>query len=193
LIATDQGQKIAPLIRRLIADCERAALEGDADWFRRQAKAIEKGGSKQRAQRAQFNAKVVYLLEHAWSETLGRPENWRRLSDAEREAFPNLRRVPHVVTFTPAGKFTDATASHIWKTVVDDAWEEPETQSLVKQQFAAAERFGLHKASRKKKRQTIEEVVAERYGFKIKEHAVDAIHDLAKRFRFALKKQPRKC
>jgi hypothetical protein len=40
LIATDQGQKIGPFMGKLIADCERAALQGGADWFRRQANAI---------------------------------------------------------------------------------------------------------------------------------------------------------
>src|SRR5262249_50694730 len=49
-----------PFWNRLCAEFERAVLNGDdaaaADWFRRQANAIEKGGSPQRAQ---FNAKVV--------------------------------------------------------------------------------------------------------------------------------------
>jgi hypothetical protein len=142
-------------MRKLIADCERAALEGDADWFRRQANAIEKGGSPQRAQ---FNAKVVYLLEHVTWEMLGRPENWRPLTDAEREAFPNLLRVPHVVTLTPAGKFTDKMASDIY-------------EALDKQEVNGV-------------------LVVEGWQFDSKERVMEAIHDLATRLQFALKKQP---
>jgi hypothetical protein len=37
--------------------CERAVLDGDADWFERQAKAIRKGGLP--PERARFYAKVV--------------------------------------------------------------------------------------------------------------------------------------
>src|SRR5262249_11485101 len=51
-----------PFWNRLHAEFERAALNGDFDWFRRQAKAIKTGGLPQRAQ---FNAKVVALLEQA--------------------------------------------------------------------------------------------------------------------------------
>jgi hypothetical protein len=79
------------------AQCERAVLDGDADWFRRQAKAIRIGGLPQLAQ---FNAKVVHLLKMAMFET--------HLQGDNRESF--------VVdaTATPAGKFTDAMASDIY-------------------------------------------------------------------------------
>ena len=161
LIATDQRQKIAPFMRKLIADCERAALDGDADWFRRQANAIEKGGSPQRAQ---FNAKVAHLfrieMRKMW-ETLGLPENWRPLTDAERKAFPNLTRVPHVVTPTPAGKVTDAMASDI---------------------YGALEKCELPNGL----------LLVEGWHFENKERVMEAIHDLAKRLQFELKKQARK-
>src|SRR5262249_8088631 len=147
----------------LVADCERAALNGDADWFRRQAKAIEKGGRP--SKHAQFYPKVVALVDQAWTKTLGRPENWRPLTHAEREAYPNLPpRVPHVVTLTLAGKFTDKMASDIWKAVVDDALKDPETVSLIEQQLAAGQSYGF----KTKKRQIIEQIVAEIYGFKTK-------------------------
>jgi len=194
LIATNQRQKIAPFMRKLLADCERAALNGDWDWFARQAKAIEKGGRA--GKRARFYELVIRLFDIAVCATQGRAENWRPLSNAEREAYPNLRRVPlrvpHVVTLTPAGKFTDAMASHIWKAVVDVALKEPETRSVIEQQLAAAESYGLTKGWRNKKRQTIEQIVAEIYGFKTKEGAMDAIHDLATRLQVELKKQRRK-
>jgi hypothetical protein len=103
---------VYPLRNKLCFEFERAVLNADARWFERQAKAIKKGIKLDK--RAQFNAKVVHLLEIAMWETLGRPDNWRPLTDAEREAFPNLRRVPQVVTFTPAGKSTDKTASDIY-------------------------------------------------------------------------------
>src|SRR5262249_40220506 len=154
LIATDQRQKSAPFMRKFIADCERATLDGDADWFRRQARAIEKGGLPQRAQ---FNAKVVYLLEHAMWESLGRPENWRPLTHAEREAFPNLRRVPHVITLTPAGKFTDKMASDIYN-------------ALDKQDINGI-------------------LVVEGFRFASKERVMEAIHKLATRLQFELKKR----
>jgi hypothetical protein len=155
---------IYPLWDRLRYEFERAVLNGDFDWFRRQANAIEKGGSPQRAQ---FNAKVVYLLEHAMCETLGRPENWRPLTDAEREAFPNLRRVPQVVTFTPAGKFTDKMASDI---------------------FNALDKTELDGRPLKRKRSD-EPLMVEGYQFKKKNRVMDEIHRLAEQLQFTLKKQ----
>jgi hypothetical protein len=159
------------------AECERAMLDGDADWFARQAKAIAKGGLPQ--QRAQFNAKVVHLLELAFWET------WAK-QRAEQE-----RKGRHMesATLTPAGKFTDAMASDIWKAVVRADLEEPKRRSLIEQQLAVAESYGLGKASRNKKPQIIEQVVAESYGFKTKECAMDAIRDFAERLRFELRKQ----
>jgi hypothetical protein len=181
---------VFPLWNKLCYEFEQAVLNGDADWFRRQANAIEKGGSPQRAQ---FYEKVVPLLDRAWGETQGRPENWRPLTDAEREAYPTLPpRVPHVVTFTPAGKLTDKTASDIWKAVVDAALKEPETNSLIEQQLAAWERFGFCKGLHNNKRQIIEQVVAEIYGFKTKAKAIDAIHKIATLLQFKVKKQARK-
>jgi hypothetical protein len=195
---------VYPLWNKLSYEFERAVLNGDFDWFLRQAKAIKKGGGS--PQRAQFYAKVVHLLELAMYETPGLPKNWRPLTDVEREAFPNLRQVPEAVTFTPAGKFTDVMASHIWKAVVDAALEEPKTRSLIEQQVAVGERYfktkrieqvlGKTKKQKrqslkikKQKRQIIEQTVAENYGFKTQERAMDAIHDIAKRLQVALKKQ----
>jgi len=161
--ATDQRQEIAPFMRKLIVDCERAALDGDADWFRRQAKAIEKGGLPQRAQ---FNTKVVYLLEHAMCETLGRPKNWRPSTDAERKLFPNLTRVPQVVTLTPAGKFTDQTASDILKHL--DAKRDKHARIIPDSDG---------------------KVTVERYKFVDVDSVMDAIRDLATLLQFKLKKQ----
>jgi hypothetical protein len=78
------------------AQCERAALNGDADWFEQQAKAIRKGGLPPRAQ---FNAKVVQLLELAMWGTQAKQDD---------------REQNHDLTLTPAGKFTDAMASDIY-------------------------------------------------------------------------------
>ena len=191
---------VYPLWNRLCFEFERAVLNADSYWFRRQADAIEKGGLPRRAQlRAQFNDKVVLLLEQAMSKTQGRPKNWRPLSHAEREALPeasaNLQRVPQVITLTPAGKFTDETASDIWKALVDVALEEPETRLLIEQQLAAAERWKLRggRHNEKQKRLNIERLAAEKYGFKTKELAIDAIRHLAdKHLQFKLKKQLRK-
>jgi hypothetical protein len=156
---------VYPLWNRLRDEFERAVLNGDFDWFRRQAKAIEKGGLPQRAQ---FNEKVVYLLEHAMCHTAGLPKNWRPLTDAEREAFPLLRRVPEVVTLTPAGKFTDKMASDIYN---------------------ALEK---HSVWVKKGRSEVEHIIAEGYQFQSKERVMKAIHNLAKSLQFELKKQARK-
>lgn len=52
--------EIDALWRVLAAQFERAVINHDADWFERQAKAIEKGGMPQRVQ---FNTKVIDLLE----------------------------------------------------------------------------------------------------------------------------------
>ncbi len=83
------------------AECERAVLDGDADWFARQAKAITKGGLPQRAQ---FNAKVVELLELAFWRT------WAK----QRAQQERKGRHMHSPTLTPAGKRTDLMASDIW-------------------------------------------------------------------------------
>ena len=144
---------------------EQAVLNGDADWFRRQWKAIKEGGGL--LQRPRFKAKVVHLLEIAMCETLGRPENWPPLTDAEREAFPNLRRVPQVVTFTPAGKFTDKMASDI---------------------FNALDKTELDGRPLKRKRSD-EPLMVEGYQFKKKNRVMDEIHRLAEQLQFTLKKQ----
>src|SRR5262249_30719162 len=152
---TQRPDGVYPLWNDPCVEFERAVLDCDADWFRRQADAIEKGGLPQR--RAQFNALVVYLFESAMCETLGRRENWSHLTDVEREAFPNLPpRVPQVVTLTPAGKFTDATASDIWREVVRDM--QKEQPALIEQELAAAESYLAW--SGKPKRQIIEQVIA---------------------------------
>jgi len=46
------------------AQCERALLDGDADWFKRQAHAIEHGDRRTEAEkdRCRFEAEVVRLL-----------------------------------------------------------------------------------------------------------------------------------
>jgi hypothetical protein len=160
---------IYPLWDKLSHEFERAVLNGDFDWFRRQANAIEKGGLPQRAQ---FNAKVVYLLEHAMCKTAGLPKNWRPLTDAEREAFPNLRRVPEVVTFTPAGKFTDAMARDIYN--------------------ALEKRFLSKKGKDEDKDDENGPQVVEGYQFENKKRVMEAIHDLADLLQFTLKKQARK-
>jgi hypothetical protein len=168
------------LWNRLCFEFERAVLNGDADWFRRQADAIEKGGSPQRAQ---FNAKVVYLFEQAWSETLGRPENWRPLTDVEREAFPNLpTRVPHVVTLTPAGKFTDKMASDIYEALEKREVKQQDLSLLVKGYKQSKERASENEPT----------IMVEGCPFTSKERVMEAIHDLAKRLQFELKKQLRK-
>jgi hypothetical protein len=193
-----------PFWNKLCTEFQRTVLNRDdaaaADWFRRHANAIEKGGSPQRAE---FYAKVVHLAGHAMWDALG----WRDVTNEEREAFPFLQHLqkvpvvvrltpvgkfPDVVTLTPAGKSTNATASDIWKAVVDTALKEPETNSLIEQQLAAAECFGFSKGRHNKKRQTVEQIVAEIYGFKTKAKAIDAIHKLATLLQFAPKKQARK-
>jgi hypothetical protein len=177
---TQRSAGIYPLWSKLRYEFERALLNGDFDWFRQQANAIEKGGSKQRAQ---FNAKVVLLLEQAWSETLGRPENWRPLSDAEREAFPNLTRVPEVVTLTPAGKFTDSTASNIFNALDVREVEARDLSQLVP---------GYKDSGKKKASEHEPSLVVEGCPFEKKERVMDAIHDLATSLQFELKKQARK-
>src|SRR5262245_10774767 len=71
------------------------------------------------------------------------------------------------LTLTPAGKFTDAMASRIWKAVVNAALEEPETRALIEQQFAAGGNYGFKTKiiehvlgkNKKQKRQIIEQIV----------------------------------
>ena len=131
--------EIDVLWRDVSAEFERAVLDGDANWFKRQSKAIEKGGMPQRVR---FNTRVLDLLESAMWGTHARAG----------EKCDDL-------TLTPAGKFTDAMASHIY-------------EALHKQ-----ERDGL--------------LIVEGWQFESKGRVMEAIHDIAKRLQFALKKQAR--
>jgi hypothetical protein len=179
---------------RLYTEFERAVLNGDADWFRRQANAIEKGGSPQRAQ---FNAKVVYLFGHAMWGTLGQPENWRPLTDAERKAFPNLPpRVPIVVTLTPAGKFRDVVsltpAGKLTNATARDIYNALDVRE-VKQRDLSQLVLGYKETDEKKKAsENKPSLVVENCPFENKERVMDAIHDIEKRLQFKLKKQRRK-
>jgi hypothetical protein len=232
---THKQPSMTPVIdawRTLKTQFERAVLNGDADWFERQAKPIRKGGLPHPAR---FNAKVVYLLELAMWDTHAR----QRRRATEQKSKVNLelsklieqrkaeqagmtkkqietrKRKPYALakgaeqvrkqhafaaslkkqrgarqvdlTLTPAEKFTDAMASDIWKAVVAGACKEPEMKPLIDQEVAdaaaVAERLG-RRLQDKKKRQIIEQVVAEISGFKTKERAIDAIRKLAERLQF---------
>jgi hypothetical protein len=86
---------IDSLWNRWSAQCERAVLDGDADWFRRQANAFAKGGLPQRPL---FKAKVIHLFEMAMWGTHAKQGD-------DREDL----------TLTPAGKFTEVMASDIYR------------------------------------------------------------------------------
>ncbi len=167
-----------PFWDTLRVEFERAVRAGDADWFRRQWNAIKKGRLPQR--RWQFNMKIVFRLEQLDEEAQ---------EDGETVKLSNLSRL------IPAGKRTDATASKIWKAVVADACKEPKLQVLINKEVAdaaaTAERLG-RRLQDNKKRQIIEQVVAEIHGFKTKELAMDAIRELAGLLGFKLKKQARR-
>jgi hypothetical protein len=111
--------ELASLWRDLRAQCERALLDGDADWFERQAKAIKKSGLPQRGP---FNAKVIQLLEAAkWITHIKQSDDCEDL------------------TLTPAGKFTDKMASDIYEAL--EKRELPDGKLLVEGcQFERKER-----------------------------------------------------
>ena len=161
-----------PCWNRLCVEFEHAVRASDADWFRRQWNAIKKGGLPR--PRLHFYMKVVFRLE---------------------QLDPEFVNSSDLSKLTPAGKRTDATASKIWKAVVADACEALELQPLIDKEVAdaaaTAERLG-RRLQDNKKRQIIEQVVAEIYGFRTKELAVDAIRELAGRLGFKLKKQARR-
>jgi hypothetical protein len=122
-------KEIDVLWRDLAAQFERAVLDGDADWFRRQAKAIKDGGLPQRWR---FNAKVVYLLEQAMWGPHARRGKKRRLPGGGwmMEGVEDL-------TLTPKGKFTDAMASDIYNALK----KESESPLVVERcQFESKER-----------------------------------------------------
>ncbi len=142
-------QKIAMFWRPLRARFERAVLNGDADWFKRQSQAVS---SKQSQEKIQFNAKVVHLLEMAMWSTHATHGVKHKLPDGETimEGIEDL-------TLTPAGKFTDAMASDIY-----DALEKDKKDGVL---YVGG------------------------CPFTSKESAMEAIHDLAKKLKFALRKQ----
>jgi len=143
----DKQPMLSPVLdawRTLRTRFERAVMDGDADWFKRQKEAL---GSKQSQERIQFNAAVVRQFELSMWGTdaipLTRKEKWTQDS-----------------TLTPAGKFTDAMARHIFNALHIE------------------EKRGV--------------LYVEGRPFESKERAMDAIHDLATKLQFALKKQARK-
>ena len=136
------GRTIEILKEALVAQFERAVLNRDAGWFERQAKAIRWNDrrSKSQKERAAFNRRVILLFEQAMWGTYVR--------EGSREDL----------MFTPAGKFTDAMASDIYK-------------ALKKHELANGH------------------LIVEGCRFENKERTMEAIHDLAKRLQFALRKQ----
>jgi hypothetical protein len=89
------GRLIENLKENLVAQFERALLNRDAGWFERKAKAIRWNDRRTKSQkeRAAFNRKIILLFEQAYVRQGNRED----------------------LTFTPAGKFTDAMASDIYK------------------------------------------------------------------------------
>jgi hypothetical protein len=168
-----------PFWDTLRVEFEHAVRTGDADWFERQANLIKKVEVKL-SQLDRFRVWVVFRLEQL---------------DVERDADPEWVNLSDLSKLTPAGKRTDATASKIWKAIVAQACKEPELQPLIDKEVAdaaaTAERLG-RRLQDNKKRQIIEQVVAEIYGFKTKELANDAIRELAGQLGFKLKKQARR-
>jgi len=154
-----RGQRLVALAKNLFAKLddvdglwnafnaqfERAVLDGDADWFKRQARAIEKGGLPQRAQ---FNAKVVDLLEQAMWDT-HTPKGEKR--GLPWEGIDDLR-------VTPFQKFTDTKAGDIYQAL-------------------------------KKRKMPDGCLLVEGTLFDTKERVMEAIHRLADRLYFALRKQ----
>ena len=92
--------EIDSLWNTLSAQFERAVLDGDAEWFERQAKAIRWHDSRTESQkaRARFNAEVLQRLETGFWSTRAK-----------------LKAKPHVesATLTPASKITDTKARKI--------------------------------------------------------------------------------
>ena len=127
--------ELAWLWQELCTQSEHAVLNGDADWFERQAKAIKRGGNPQRVQ---FSAKVVHLLELAF---------WGTQAKQKVDA-----------TLTPAGKFTGAMANNIFNAL--EKRELPDGHLLV-----------------------------EGSQFESKGRVMEAIHDLAEKLQFELRKQ----
>jgi hypothetical protein len=168
-----------PFWDTLCVEFEHAVLASDADWFERQANAIKKE-KVEWSRLHRFRVKVVFRLEQL---------------DVERKADPEFVDLEDLSKRTPAGKRTDATASKIWKAVVADACAEPKLQPLIDKEVAdaaaTAERLG-RRLQDNKKRQIIEQVVAEIHGFRTKELAMDEIRELAERLGFKLKKQARR-
>ena len=165
-----------PFWDTLCVEFEHAVLASDADWFERQANAIKKV-KVELSHLDLFRIKVVCLLERLDEEAQEHGETVKLL---------DLSR--------PAGKRTDATASKIWKAVVAQACrgsKKPLIDKEVADAAATAERLGRHLQDNKK-RQIIEQVVAEIHGFRTKELAMDEIRELAGRLGFKLKKQARR-
>jgi hypothetical protein len=161
----------------------------DAELFERRKDDQVRLTPAQRAERIRKRDAPAKAYEKYIDTPEGRAEQdpKKRLANFYNK-YPQHRWNP----LNPAGKFTNAMAGDIWKEVANPALEEPNTRSLIDQQLATAEQYGLHKPLRNKKRQTLEQLVAEIYGFATKERAMDAIHDVATRLQVSLKKQARK-
>jgi hypothetical protein len=141
---------------------EQAVLNGDADWFLRQWKAIKEGGGL--LQRPRFSAKVVFLLEQAEAITAAR----QQLADGEAVKLLDFS------DFRPAGKITDKRASDIFNALDIE-------QMLPNGTWEVWD----------KKKKLIGRLKVEGDNFEDKKSVMDAIHDVARRLQFRLKKQKR--
>ncbi len=93
--------QIDALWRDLSAQFERAVLDGNADWFERQAKAIRSGDTRDKTKKARgrFEAEVARVLEMS---------SHRKRAEEEKEN-PNME----AMTLEPAGKQTGVTAQQV--------------------------------------------------------------------------------
>jgi hypothetical protein len=190
-------QKIATFWRPLIAQFERAVLDGDADWFKRQLQALS---SKQSQEKIQFNAKVVHLLEHAmW----GTHVKQRPMADEKREPNSELieRRKAEqagmtkkqVVTRTrkperfakgaPQDRLQREHAAKFKQTTIP----QHDLTLTPAEKFTDAMASDIYNALKEHKKDGVLRVAG--CPFTSKERAMQAIRDLAEQLRFELRKQ----
>jgi hypothetical protein len=198
--------EIASLWQMLRGRFERAALDGNADWFQRQAKALR---SVQSQEKIQFNAKVVYLLEMAMWSTHAKQSRVADQQESElnselskligqrkaeqagmtKEQIVARKRKPYAVSKGAEQDRKQREHAAKIKAILANIPQDDLTLTSAGK-FTGAMARDIYNALEKHEKSGV--LYVEGCKFESKERVMDAIHDLADQIQFALTKQARK-
>jgi hypothetical protein len=192
--------EVAWLWRELAAQFQRAVLNGDDDWFARQATAIKDGGIPQRVQ---FNTAVIRQLEHAmWGTRAKQRAKQEKNVERWKEAQKKQQIEWEQYLKSPEGRAANQHQRQAkWAALGQSQKAKPhvESQTLTPAgKFTDAMASDIYNALEKREvwirkgRAEVRRLIVEGYQFASKERVMESIHKLAEQLQFALKKQPRR-